>query len=90
LALFILPKIENDNKERNKANKDQETISTRTGSYSEAIRNGIFPTGLAEPTETIAGIHEEGHEAEIGLSELQLSENNSAERQDSEWFANGN
>ncbi|KAI0453848.1 hypothetical protein F5B21DRAFT_478084 [Xylaria acuta] len=87
LALFALPKIEDDDGEPDGPDEGQDTISTRSGSYSEAMSDDISTTALAKPTETITGIHEEGHEAEVGLSELQLSEDNGAERQDSEWFA---
>ncbi|KAI3326464.1 hypothetical protein HD806DRAFT_551445 [Xylariaceae sp. AK1471] len=50
LALFALPKIEDDDEEldeRNEDHEDQQTISTRSGSYSEAISDDISPTVLA-------------------------------------------
>ncbi|KAI1746749.1 hypothetical protein F4782DRAFT_523557 [Xylaria castorea] len=86
LALFALPKIEDD-EEPDEANGDQDTISTRSGSYSEAMSD-ISPTALAEQTETITGIHEEGQEAELELGRIQLSEDNGTKRQDIDRFAN--
>ncbi|KAI0546405.1 hypothetical protein F4679DRAFT_412595 [Xylaria curta] len=47
LALFALPKIEDD-EELDEANEDNETTSTRSGSYSEAMSD-ISPTALDEP-----------------------------------------
>ncbi|KAI0185432.1 hypothetical protein EV127DRAFT_348341 [Xylaria flabelliformis] len=74
LALFALPKIEDDD-ELDDTNEDNETTSTRSGSYSEAMSE-VSAVELAEPTEAITGIHEE---AEIGFSELQISEDNGTE-----------
>ncbi|TGJ79453.1 hypothetical protein E0Z10_g9300 [Xylaria hypoxylon] len=77
LALFALPRIEDGDEEPGVQNEDQETTPTHSGSYSEALSDGISPTALAEPTETINGIHEEEDEA-------QWSETASVERPASE------
>ncbi|KAI0541363.1 hypothetical protein GGR58DRAFT_17324 [Xylaria digitata] len=52
LALFALPKIDNDDDdELDEEIEDQGTITS--GSYSEALSQDIPPTALAEATETI-------------------------------------
>lgn len=60
LALFALPRIENDDNESDEAREDQRTISTRSGSYSEAISDGISPT--ASPR--VAGTTENNEEGD--------------------------
>ncbi|KAI0869699.1 hypothetical protein GGS24DRAFT_478076 [Hypoxylon argillaceum] len=60
LALFALPRIENDDSESDEAREDQGTISTRSGSYSEAISDGISPT--ASPR--VAGTTENNEEGD--------------------------
>ncbi|KAI1741245.1 hypothetical protein F4680DRAFT_416205 [Xylaria scruposa] len=75
LALFALPNIEDD-EDPDEAKEDNETISTRSGSYSEAWSD-ISPTALAEPTEAINTGIQEG--AGMGLPEIQISEDNGTE-----------
>ncbi len=63
LALFALPKIEDDDDdddddEPDETNEDHETISTHSGSYSEAMSGGISPWALGSPAVSITGIHE--------------------------------
>ncbi|RWA11649.1 hypothetical protein EKO27_g3447 [Xylaria grammica] len=50
LALFTLPKIEDENEEPNERNEDEETVSTHSGSYSEALSDDMPPTALPKTT----------------------------------------
>ncbi|KAI0414937.1 hypothetical protein F5X98DRAFT_365463 [Xylaria grammica] len=55
LALFTLPKIDDENEELNERNEDEETVSTHSGSYSEALSDAIHPTSLPKTTDPRTG-----------------------------------
>ncbi|KAI0513265.1 hypothetical protein F5B22DRAFT_611873 [Xylaria bambusicola] len=60
LALFALPDVEDDDEEPDEANADQETISTHSGSYSEARSDDISPRRTPSPTPSgLLNAHEE-------------------------------
>ncbi|KAI0801635.1 hypothetical protein GGR55DRAFT_692515 [Xylaria sp. FL0064] len=85
LALFALPKIYGEDEELDEHNDDQETISTRSGSYSEALSDDICLTALPEQTQSRDIGHEEEHEAGPRFSfERQPRGDYSADSQDGE------
>ncbi|KAI0425059.1 hypothetical protein F5Y09DRAFT_335293 [Xylaria sp. FL1042] len=85
LAFFALPKIDGEDEELDERVEDQVTISTRSGSYSEALSDFIPSAALGEPTRTSDIIHEE-HEVEMGLSDLEPLEDYRVNTKDGEWF----
>lgn len=72
LALFALPKIQDDEEESDGRNNDQETTSTHSSSYPKALVDDIFPnTASAEPPEAIDENDEEKHESRIRMPDLE-------------------
>ncbi|KAI0201301.1 hypothetical protein F4808DRAFT_133599 [Astrocystis sublimbata] len=84
LALFALPKIEDDGEELDEPNEDQATISTQSGSGSE-VMGAVSLIELAEPFDGGPTV-----EVSKGLPEMQPSQGNKAEGRDGEWFDRSN
>ncbi|KAI1345579.1 hypothetical protein F5Y01DRAFT_52592 [Xylaria sp. FL0043] len=95
LALFALPKIYDEDEELDEHDDNQETVSTRSESYSVALSDLIsptrlsdliFPTPLPEPTQNRDIAHAEEHEAVPRFSfEREPRGDHSADSQDGEW-----
>ncbi|KAI8631542.1 hypothetical protein F5Y19DRAFT_493418 [Xylariaceae sp. FL1651] len=70
LALFALPRIDDDGEEADEQDEDQETISIRSDSCSEALTDNIVPAALTKPTENITEAPEGDNEIE-SLKEME-------------------
>ncbi|KAI1820532.1 hypothetical protein F4861DRAFT_54298 [Xylaria intraflava] len=88
LAVFALPKIEDEEEGPDEANEKGKTASTRRRSFVEAISRDNSPFTIVEATETIPGIYQERHEASAyDRSEVKSKSAAKEARNETESFA---